>query len=162
MSSGDCLAAAMCVTERAPHLFTETTACGVWRVLVRAVDTCIANKYFCSGTSCPLHLLENLWSCDKGYLSDVPRASRLLGAAVVWDKAAPDPHRTSPSETGDEQEWLRSLAGGRRGEAVSDGYPFKMHLTEEPGFVIVLRALRFPLRTITNTPFFETAASPAA
>lgn len=37
-----------------------------------------------------------------------------------------------------------------------------MHLIKEPGFVIVLGTLRFPLQTITNAPFFETPVSPEA
>lgn len=59
-----------------------------------------------------------------------------------------------------EQTQLKSLPRGGRGETVRDGYPFKTHLTSEPGFVIVVLTLRFPLQTKTNTPFFETAASP--
>jgi len=37
---------------------------------------------------------------------------------------------------------------GQRGEAAVDGRPLRI----EPGFVVVSRALGFPLQTITNVP----------
>lgn len=110
MSSGVCLAAAMRVTERAPNLFTGTADCRVQRVSEQAVATCIASKYFCSGclyylqtSATPAVRYTFQKTCipvTKRDLSDVPLASRLLGAILAWNKAVLDTHCMPPSEAG--------------------------------------------------------------